>query len=222
MINPEVKTGDRIICYHMESELSVPPGTKGTVVRVSRDPFESNDEKIVEKVNVNCTLGQSMVEKGPVEPEDRKGEDRVWGYNFGMRASPIAREAAFEPEFERRSKAEAEPEGHGGRWKQDERMKATKRTEKKRAKAEAKQNKNKTNISQPHPYDSHPPPASQQSAKAENASMNPKGKQEMEPTGASADEKEAVMLITVKKGGECQVRYLSTAAESKNAVEYTS
>jgi len=48
MINPEVKTGDRIICYHMESELSVPPGTKGTVVRVSRDPFESNDEKIVE------------------------------------------------------------------------------------------------------------------------------------------------------------------------------
>ena len=38
MINPEVKTGDRIICYHMESELSVPPGTKGTVVRVSRDP----------------------------------------------------------------------------------------------------------------------------------------------------------------------------------------
>jgi hypothetical protein len=32
----------------MESELSVPPGTKGTVVRVSRDPFESNDEKIVE------------------------------------------------------------------------------------------------------------------------------------------------------------------------------
>ena len=47
MINPEVKTGDRIICYHMESELSVPPGTKGTVVRVSRDPFESNDEKII-------------------------------------------------------------------------------------------------------------------------------------------------------------------------------
>jgi hypothetical protein len=48
MINPEVKKGDRIICYHMESELSVPPGTKGTVLRVSRDPFESNDEKIVE------------------------------------------------------------------------------------------------------------------------------------------------------------------------------
>ena len=48
MINPEVKTGDRIICYHMESELSVPPGTKGTVVRVSRDPFEPNDERIVE------------------------------------------------------------------------------------------------------------------------------------------------------------------------------
>jgi hypothetical protein len=83
-----------------------------------------------------------MVGKGPVEPEAaQKGEGRVWGYNFGMRDSPIAREAAFEPEFERRSKAEAEPEGHVGRWKQDERMKASKRTEKKRAKAEEKQKK---------------------------------------------------------------------------------
>jgi hypothetical protein len=101
-------------------------------------------------------------------------------------------------------------------------MKASKRTEKKRAKAEEKQNKNKTKISQPHPNDSRPLPASQQSVKADNASMNPKGKQEMEPTEAPADEKEEVMLITVKKGGECQVRYLSAAAESKDAVEYTS
>jgi hypothetical protein len=44
----------------------------------------------------------------------------------------------------------------------------------------------------------------------------------MEPVEASADDKDEVMLITVKKGGECQVRYLSTAAESKDAVEYTS
>jgi len=47
MINPEVNPGDRIMCYHMEGELSVPPGTLGTVIRVTRDPFESNDEKII-------------------------------------------------------------------------------------------------------------------------------------------------------------------------------
>ncbi len=115
-----------------------------------------------------------MVGKGPVEPEAaQKGEDRVWGYNFGMRDSPIAREAAFEPEFARRSKAEAEPEGHGGRWKQDEKMKASIRAEKKRAKVEEKQNKNKTKMSQPHPNDPRSLPASQQSVKADNASMNP-------------------------------------------------
>ncbi len=51
--------------------------------------------------------------------------------------------------------------------------------------------------------------------------MNPKGKGEKEPAEASANNDE-VMLITVKKGMECQVRYLSAAAESKDAVEYTS
>jgi hypothetical protein len=66
-----------------------------------------------------------------------KGKDRVWGYNFGMRDSPTARKTAFEPGFEHRSKAEVEPEGRGGRWKQDEKKKASKkRAEKKRGKAE--------------------------------------------------------------------------------------
>lgn len=47
MMNPDVKEGDRIICFHMEGEISVPPGTKGTVVSVGRDPFESIDERII-------------------------------------------------------------------------------------------------------------------------------------------------------------------------------
>lgn len=48
MMNPEVKVGDRIICYHMEGELGVPPGTKGTVVSLGKDPFEMGvDEKII-------------------------------------------------------------------------------------------------------------------------------------------------------------------------------
>ncbi len=39
MMNPEVNVGDRVVCYHMEGELGVPPGTKGTVTAISRDPF---------------------------------------------------------------------------------------------------------------------------------------------------------------------------------------
>jgi hypothetical protein len=101
-------------------------------------------EKDFEKVNVNFTLGQSELKKGPVEPEvQEKDEDRVWGYSFGMRRSPIASETAFETGFERRSKAGAEPEGRGGRWKPDEKRKASKRAEKRRVKAEEKQNKTK-------------------------------------------------------------------------------
>lgn len=46
MMNPKVNEGDRIICYHMEGELGVPPGTKGTVKNVTRDPFESDGEII--------------------------------------------------------------------------------------------------------------------------------------------------------------------------------
>jgi hypothetical protein len=47
MMNPKVKIGDRIICYHMEGELGVPPGTKGTVKKIGRDPFESQGEEII-------------------------------------------------------------------------------------------------------------------------------------------------------------------------------
>jgi len=46
MLNPELKIGDRIVCFAMEDEVSVPPGTKGTVTKVQRDPFEE-DEKII-------------------------------------------------------------------------------------------------------------------------------------------------------------------------------
>lgn len=47
-LNPELKIGDIIICYHMDGETSVPPGTIGTVVKISRDPFESLYDKIIE------------------------------------------------------------------------------------------------------------------------------------------------------------------------------
>ena len=40
--NPELEVGDVVICYYMEGENSVPPGTSGVVKRVGPDPFEKN------------------------------------------------------------------------------------------------------------------------------------------------------------------------------------
>jgi hypothetical protein len=45
-LNPKLSIGDRIMCVHMDGETSVTPGTKGTVTRVVKDPFE-NDAEII-------------------------------------------------------------------------------------------------------------------------------------------------------------------------------
>lgn len=47
-LNPELNVGDRIMCFHMEGETSVPPGTTGTVIKIQRDPFESPLDKLIE------------------------------------------------------------------------------------------------------------------------------------------------------------------------------
>jgi hypothetical protein len=46
-LNPELKIGDRIVLYHMDSESSVSPGDEGTVTNIVQDPFESADAKII-------------------------------------------------------------------------------------------------------------------------------------------------------------------------------
>jgi hypothetical protein len=47
-LNPQLKVGDKIICYHMEGELGVPPGTSGRVTGITKDPFEfDSDEQII-------------------------------------------------------------------------------------------------------------------------------------------------------------------------------
>ncbi len=56
MINPELKVGDRIVLWSMSDEISVPPGTKGTVTNIVDDPFE-NDSKII---SVNWENGSSL------------------------------------------------------------------------------------------------------------------------------------------------------------------
>ena len=50
-LNPRLKEGDRVICYHMDGETGVPPGTKGTVTRIGRDPFEPNGDELIIEVN---------------------------------------------------------------------------------------------------------------------------------------------------------------------------
>ena len=57
-LNPPVKPGDMIICYHMDGETGVPAGTKGTVMTVTRDPFETdNDGQII---GVNWENGSKL------------------------------------------------------------------------------------------------------------------------------------------------------------------
>lgn len=47
-LNAELKVGDKVMCYHMEGEIAVLPGTIGVVTDITTDPFEPNDdEKII-------------------------------------------------------------------------------------------------------------------------------------------------------------------------------
>jgi len=47
-LNPELKVGDKIMCYHMEGETDVSPGTIGVVRKIGRDPFEDENSQIIE------------------------------------------------------------------------------------------------------------------------------------------------------------------------------
>ena len=76
-LNPKLKEGDRVICYHMDGETGVPPGTEGTVRRVSRDPFEPNgDESIIEVIWDNgSTLALVSSTDAWKTPKERVQED---------------------------------------------------------------------------------------------------------------------------------------------------
>jgi len=56
-MNPPLEVGDKIVCYHMEGETSVEPGTTGTVTKITRDPFEVRDESII---NVDWDNGSKL------------------------------------------------------------------------------------------------------------------------------------------------------------------
>jgi hypothetical protein len=57
-LNAPLNVGDEIICFHMEHETSVPPGTKGVVTKVQKDPFESDDDSLI--ISVNWENGSNL------------------------------------------------------------------------------------------------------------------------------------------------------------------
>lgn len=56
-LNPPLNVGDIVVCYHMDGETSVVPGTKGKVRSISRDPFEPEGELIY---NVDWENGSTL------------------------------------------------------------------------------------------------------------------------------------------------------------------
>lgn len=50
-LNPPLNVGDEVVCFHMEHETTVPPGTKGVVTKIQRDPFEESDDALIISVN---------------------------------------------------------------------------------------------------------------------------------------------------------------------------
>lgn len=81
-MNPPLQVGDRIVCYHMEGETAVSPGTEGVVTKITRDPFEARDESIIgvkwdngSTLNLITTTDMwKMVEKKNIEEQARSQE----------------------------------------------------------------------------------------------------------------------------------------------------
>lgn len=82
MLNPKLKVGDRIVLYHMEDE-TIPPMTKGTVIRVSRDPFE--EDQVI--YNIDWDNGRTLALLSgidnwkKIERLEESTEDMQWFIN---------------------------------------------------------------------------------------------------------------------------------------------
>jgi len=74
-LNPTLKSGDRIMCLHMDGETSVPMGTTGTVRDVVRDPFEDNGQIINVKWDNDSALSLvTVTDQWIKEPIDKLQE----------------------------------------------------------------------------------------------------------------------------------------------------
>jgi len=80
-LNPTLKEGDKVVCYHMDGETGVPPGTEGTVRRISRDPFEPNGDELIIEVNWNNGSTLALVSSTDAwkKPKERVQESSTTG-----------------------------------------------------------------------------------------------------------------------------------------------
>jgi len=74
-LNPPLKVGDNVMCFHMEHETTVPPGTKGVVTKVQRDPFESNDDDVI--ISVNWENGSKLSLVSATDAWKKISEERI-------------------------------------------------------------------------------------------------------------------------------------------------
>jgi hypothetical protein len=75
MLNPPLKVGDRVICYHMDGETSVPPGTMGTVTKIQKDPFEPNEDDVL--ISVDWDNGNSLSLVSVTDAWKKGKEERI-------------------------------------------------------------------------------------------------------------------------------------------------
>ena len=84
-LNAELNVGDKVMCYHMDGEIGVPPGTIGKVTDVTTDPFEpGGDEKIISVkwengVNLALISSTDSWKKIPSEKIDEQ-RDPSWEF----------------------------------------------------------------------------------------------------------------------------------------------
>ena len=86
-LNPDLQVGDIIMLLHMEGETSVTPGTVGVVKKITRDPFESEDEKIItvkwengSTLNLITSTDAWKIVSKPEIKEQRDPSDQTWRY----------------------------------------------------------------------------------------------------------------------------------------------
>jgi hypothetical protein len=86
-LNPDLQVGDIIMLLHMEGETSVTPGTVGVVKKITRDPFENEDEKIItvkwengSTLNLITSTDAWKIVSKPEIKEQRDPSDQTWRY----------------------------------------------------------------------------------------------------------------------------------------------
>ena len=91
MLNPPLEVGDKVICYHMENETDVLPGTVGTVTKIQRDPFEDEGDIISVDWENGSTLALVSVTDAWKKLKEKTIEEQTGSkeYDFYQKNSDI-------------------------------------------------------------------------------------------------------------------------------------